>query len=309
MSATAAPDTGRREDRVDRRAVGLFLVVAVAGAWLVALPLWWSGAGLRTPGAGLLLLGMMVTPTLAALVAAGLPRRGSTLAADTGLRSPGGPRSWWRWALLAWLGPVALTALALVLAAALGRYAPDLVTFSGLRELLTSAGAGELPVPVAALAAAQVVQVLVVGWINTVPALAEEWGWRGWLLPQLLPWGRWPAILAVGVVWGLWHAPVVLLGYNYPGRSPVVALLLMVSFCVVAGTLLGWLRLLSRSVWPCAIAHGFVNAAAGLPLVFAAAGAPVDNASTGLLGWTGWVVMLACLAAGAAVVRARRRTA
>jgi membrane protease YdiL (CAAX protease family) len=55
----------------------------------------------------------------------------------------------------------------------------------------------------------QVVQVLLVGWVNVVPALAEEWGWRGWLLPALLPWGRWPAILAVGAVWGRWPVALV----------------------------------------------------------------------------------------------------
>jgi hypothetical protein len=107
------------------------------------------------------------------------------------------------------------------------------------------------------------------------------------------------------VVWGLWHAPVILLGYDYPLEQGPVGLLLMVGFCVVTGSLLGWLRLRSRSVWPCAIGHGFVNAAAGVPILFVAAGSRIDSASTGLLGWTGWVVMLAALGVGAAVLRGR----
>ena len=54
------------------------------------------------------------------------------------------------------------------------------------------------------------------------------------------------------------------------------------------------------------MAHGFVDAAAGLPLVVAAAGRPVDDATTGLLGWTGWVVMAVACAAVALVLRRRR---
>jgi hypothetical protein len=81
----------------------------------------------------------------------------------------------------------------------------------------------------------------------------------------------------------------------------------MVGFTVVTGSLLGWLRLRSDSVWPCAIGHGFVNAAAGLPLLFYAAGTTFDNASIGLLGWPGWVVM--ALVFGLVAVLTRRRAA
>jgi len=115
-------------------------------------------------------------------------------------------------------------------------------------------------------------------------------------------------VLVVGVFWGLWHAPVLLLGYDYPLQAPVVRVLLMVGMCMVLGCLLGWLRICSGSVWPAAIGHGFVNAVAGLPVLFATAGVPVDNATTGLLGWTGWVVMAAGLGVAAAIVHIRNRT-
>jgi membrane protease YdiL (CAAX protease family) len=289
--------------------VALFLVVAFGVAWLVASPLWLSGQGLRTPGATVLMLVMMLAPTLGVLAVVLLLRRRKGVLLATGLRAPGGIRSWWRWGLLAYLGAPVLALAAAALAAAVGVYHVDLAGFSGFRAVLHASGADDLPLPVSTLVLLQIVQVLVVGWLNVLPALAEEWGWRGWLLPALRPLGRWPAILLVGVVWGLWHAPVVLLGYNYPLEPAPLRLGLMVVFCVVTGSLLGWLRLRSRSVWPCAIGHGFVNAAAGLPLLFAAAGAPVDNATTGLLGWTGWLVMLVALAVAAALLGRRGRSA
>jgi membrane protease YdiL (CAAX protease family) len=304
MNRAGAPEAppAAPPQRVDVVAVAVYLLVAFGAAWLVTLPLWTSGRGLQTPGAVFLMAAMMAAPTLGVLVVVGVLRRRPGTAHATGLRSPGGIRSWWRWGLLAWLGPLVLAAASVALAAAVGVYQPDLEHFSGLAETLRNQGAGALPVSLGVLAALQLAQVLVIGWVNVIPALGEEWGWRGWLLPQLLPLGRWPAVLAVGVVWGLWHAPVLLLGYNYPLHSGPVRVLLMVGMCVALGSLLGWLRLRSGSVWPAAIGHGFVNAVAGLPILFSTAGVPVDNATTGLLGWTGWVVMALGLAVAGLVV-------
>jgi uncharacterized protein len=291
--------------RIDRVAVALFLVVAFGAAWLIDLPLWLSGRGLQTPGATALIAASMLAPTLGVLAVVLVLRRRKGVLRATGLRSPGGFRSWWRWGLLAYLGAPVLALAATALAAAVGVFPVDLTGFSGFSAVLRASGAAQLPLPVGTVVLLQLGQVVIVGWINVVPALAEEWGWRGWLLPALLPVGRWPAILLVGVVWGLWHAPIILLGYDYPLERGPVGLLLMVVFCVVIGSLLGWLRLRSQSVWPCAIGHGFVNAAAGVPVLFAAAGVPIDTATTGLLGWTGWVVMLVALGIAAAILRSR----
>ena len=287
--------------RVDLRAVAVFLGVTFGASWLVASPLWLSGRGLATPGATLLLGAMMLSPTLGVLAVRLTVQRGRRITEGTGLGGTGF-RRWWRWGLLAWLAPLPLAVLALALAAAVGVYRPDLEHLSGLGQAL-----GPLPVSPWVLVATQLAQVLVVGWVNVLPALGEEWGWRGWLLPELLPWGKWPAMVVIGVVWGLWHAPALLLGYNYPLHGPVVRLLLMVAFCVVLSVLFGWLRLRSESVWPAAVAHGFLNATAGLALLFSTAGQPVDNATTGLLGWTGWVVLAAAFLGVAAIVRRRAR--
>lgn len=309
MSAPAASVAAPA--RVDVPAVATFLVVAFGAAWLITAPLWLDPRGLTRPLAGVFLVAMMLAPTLATLaVVFGVrrgPRADRRTALRTGLRAPGGIRPWLGWAVLAWLGPLVLVAASLLLATAAGTYHPDLVEFSGFRQVLRAVGGDLLPVSVGTLVGIQVVQAALLGFLNVVPALAEEWGWRGWLLPALLPLGRWPAVLLTGVVWGLWHTPVLLLGYNYPAHPPLVRVLLMVGFCVVTGTLLGWLRLRTQSVWPCAVGHGFVNATAGLAIVFAAAQPPVDNAQAGLLGWPGWVVCALAFALVAVLVRRRDR--
>jgi uncharacterized protein len=50
-----------------------------------------------------------------------------------------------------------------------------------------------------------VVPVLLAGTLLSV--FGEEYGWRGYLLPKLLPLGELRASLIVGVIWGVWHFP------------------------------------------------------------------------------------------------------
>jgi len=48
--------------------------------------------------------------------------------------------------------------------------------------------------------------------------------WLAWLSPaKLLPLGKVKAYLLLGCIWGFWHAPLILMGFNYPGY-PLLAL-------------------------------------------------------------------------------------
>jgi membrane protease YdiL (CAAX protease family) len=60
--------------------------------------------------------------------------------------------------------------------------------------------------------------------IGTLLAFGEEFGWRGYLLPKLLPLGEVKAAVIVGLIWGPWHLPVLIAGLNYPGQ-PIIAVL------------------------------------------------------------------------------------
>ncbi|GAA2112136.1 CPBP family intramembrane metalloprotease [Microlunatus panaciterrae] len=269
------------------------MLIAYAAAWLVILPLWLNRAGLKAAYAPVLLVAMMAAPTVAALITCRVFPSGGKIVDETGLRPQRTFRSWWRLLLIAWLGPVVLAVLSTVLAGLVGVYHADLKNFSGFAEQLARLSPKPLPIPISLVVLLSAVQVLPGALINTVPALGEELGWRGLLQPMLGErLGQWPAAVVTGVIWGLWHAPVILLGYNYPSLPPVLALLFMIVFCTLLSVLLGWLRLAGGTVWVAALAHGSVNASAGLPLLFVASGSPVDNVTTGLLGWTGWVLLV-----------------
>lgn len=112
----------------------------------------------------------------------------------------------------------------------------------------------------------------------------EEFGWRGYLLPRLVPLGGVPAALLVGLVWGFWHAPLIVLDdFNYPGY-PWLGVPMMMLFCILLSIIFAWLRFRSCSVWPPTLAHAAVNAQAGFAILFLSEGDSLFRAPPGLLG-------------------------
>jgi membrane protease YdiL (CAAX protease family) len=300
MTAEPAPRTFTSDEqqsgvsaaRVPWRAVAVFLVLALGLSWLVALPLWLSGDGLANPFLGLIAIAMMYTPLVAALVVVFFVQkpRPQHIGEYLGLW-PLTPAKRVVWLTVFGLfGAVLLVIVTTLVAGALGLVDLDLVGFSGFAALLASASPTEIPVPIGALVAIQILSIPIGALINSFASVGEEVGWRGWLLPTLMPLGTWPALLITGVIWGLWHSPLILLGYNFAQPS-LLGVALMTMGCVMLGILLGWLRLRSGSVWPAVVAHGAFNAAAGFLSLVIAAGAVADPAVVGPLGVVAWVVM------------------
>ncbi|MBI5495603.1 MAG: CPBP family intramembrane metalloprotease [Deltaproteobacteria bacterium] len=125
--------------------------------------------------------------------------------------------------------------------------------------------------------------------VNAIVSMGEEAGWRGWLGKELAPLGFWKQSLFVGVVWGLWHAPLVLQGHNYPDH-PELGVGLMVVFTVLLSPPLAWLRRESGTTWAPALAHGVINGGAGLSLLLVRGG---DDLVIGLPGLPGMLCLVA----------------
>lgn len=282
---------GRLSGR-DRWSVGVFTALAFALAWLVALPLW-LGEGLASPWFPIVAAVMMLSPATAALVVVFFVERPPRKAWVLGLWPLTPVRRVLGYAALGVLVSIALVLVALPVGALLGVYPADFAHFSGFEELLAEqVGATQLPMSTGTLIAVQLAALPLAAFINLLPALGEELGWRGWLLPKLMPLGALPALLISGVIWAAWHAPVILLGYNYPDAPGWLGMAAMAGLCIPIGAVFGWLRLRSGSVWPAALAHGAFNAAAGSYLLFAKAGEHVDTTQATVLGWSGWIVPL-----------------
>ena len=90
--------------------------------------------------------------------------------------------------------------------------------------------------------------------------LGEEIGWRGFLVPELAKEHRFlPTALLSGIIWALWHYPIVLFG-DYRPPTPVWFHLPVITLNVIlANFLWTWMRLRSGSIWPCVVLHAAHN--------------------------------------------------
>lgn len=117
-----------------------------------------------------------------------------------------------------------------------------------------------------------IAQIIVVGpIINIIPTLGEEIGWRAYLLPKLQELvGKQKAIVISALVWGLWHAPVIIMGHNYPKGYfgyPYLGILVMVLFCLMLSVLESYTFFKTESVIGAAMIHSTINASAALPII------------------------------------------
>ena len=103
---------------------------------------------------------------------------------------------------------------------------------------------------------------------NAIAALGEEVGWRGWWASQRQGQNFWVNAVVIGTIWGLWHLPINMVGYNYPGVNRVAACSMFVVYCICAGSLLLELRNRSHSIYPAAVAHSTINGLVGICALF-----------------------------------------
>lgn len=91
----------------------------------------------------------------------------------------------------------------------------------------------------------------------------EEYGWRAYLTPKLQTLMPKPAALIVsGVIWGMWHAPMVYMGHNFGTNYslfPYGGYIVMSVYCIFIGCLLTWLTEKTGSIYPACICHAVNN--------------------------------------------------
>jgi membrane protease YdiL (CAAX protease family) len=88
----------------------------------------------------------------------------------------------------------------------------------------------------------------------------EEIGWRGYMLTRLIDANISRPVMASGLIWGLWHLPLILSGQYASGPYPVLSAFLFLINISALAYLMARLRLESGSVWPPIIGHASWNA-------------------------------------------------
>ena len=264
---------------IDTKRISIFILFSFGIAWSAAYVLYLNGGLSDSPQIGsipglslaliLLTALYMPAPTIAHILTRLLTREGWQ---NLYLR----PffRNGWHYWLLCWFFPGLMTILGAALFFFLfpATFDPNLTT---LRQLMSNApimaniSTSELwkYVIIQTIAA-----IIIAPLVNAIPIFGEEFGWRAYLQPKLMPLGSRKTMLIMGVIWGVWHAPIIAMGHNYgtkyPG-APWSGILMMIWFTFVFGTFIGWASWRARSVWAAVIGHGALNGIAGISLLFA----------------------------------------
>ncbi|RQH00881.1 CPBP family intramembrane glutamic endopeptidase [Natrarchaeobius oligotrophus] len=264
-------------DRIDRRPLSVFLVSLIAlSSGFVAV------SWLLEVSMIVLAPAYMFTPFFAGVVTCVV---GPPSFERAGLRVP--------WSRLRWLAVAAAAPIVLLLAGTALALAVPGVEFVPDANPLTGEGTEFAPAdepagpslpdwPLNLLVA--IVAALIFGvTINAIFALGEEFGWRGVLLTELAPLGFWKASAVIGVLWGVWHAPVILEGYNYP-NYPIVGVAVMTAACLAMSPVYTYLTVNARSVLAPTLFHGTFNAFAAVMFVFAQGGSELVVNPVGAIG-------------------------
>ena len=286
--------------------VAIYLAFAFGIAWGIALILYLNGGLANSPvllavpgmqgGLTLALVllagGYMMAPALAHVLTRLVTREGWQ-----GMYLAPHLRQGWPYWLAAWVLPALFTVLGMAIFFALFPQCFD-ASLGTLRAMLgRSLPPGQtLPISPWVIVVVQTAQaVLIAPLLNGFFTFGEEFGWAGYLQPRLAPLGGRRAMLLVGLIWGVWHWPIIAMGHNY-GLSypafPWAGLLLTLWVMVIFRAFLGWASLRGGSVWPAVIGHGALNGIAGLGLLMVR-GQPLTllgPTPAGLIGSIPWAV-------------------
>lgn len=260
---------------VNKKRITIFLSFAFGVSWLIALVIFLTGKLENSPelipntgitlAVVLLSSGYMWGPAIANILTRMVTGTGWK---DLYLRPQ--IKSQWRYLLAGWFLPGILSIFgALIFFLVFPRLYDSNLSF--LNEQLAAMGAENQFSPMQFALLQTFIALIISAPLNTLATFGEEFGWRAFLLPELLPLGKRKALIISSVIWGIWHWPIIAMGHNYgldyPG-FPWLGLLAAVWFTVSIGIIFGWLSLKGRSVWPAVLAHGALNGLAGIGALF-----------------------------------------
>lgn len=151
------------------------------------------------------------------------------------------------------------------------------------RELPEDANIPDVPPPVLILLGVGAAYIAGLT-INGLFAFGEELGWRGLLYDEWKHLGFVQMNILTGIVWGLWHAPLIIgIGHNYPD-APYLGTLMMVFLCIGMSFLLADSRRKTNAVLAPTIIHGAINGMGGLLLLVIVLSDRLIGGLTGIVG-------------------------
>jgi len=286
---------GILRNNIDFKRVGYFILIAYALAWIPEF--WYFSAG-RTLHSGwftMLAIGCMFAPAVAAIILQ------KTLVKEP-LSEIGLHFTFNKWYIIAPLIAIVLVLFSVPASALLSEteltnglpfIAEQLDKSSAIAPSDRETALKSLEqlgswLPVVIIGGGIIGALIAGPTLNAIPALGEELGWRGFLYKELKPLGFWTSSIIIGAVWGFWHLPLIIHGFNYP-ETPVAGIFMMVLFTVLISPIFTYVLERSNTILVPAAFHGTLNAVAGIPILFFLG---ASNLIVGIQGLAGLIVLL-----------------
>jgi uncharacterized protein len=195
-----------------------------------------------------------------------------------------------RWFIVAWLLPPLLAFLTFAVSLMFPGvyYSPEMEgMFARYENLLTPEQMEDMHQSIEAMPLPPVLMLLIQGLLagitlNAVAGFGEELGWRGFLTRQFEKMKFWKAALITGLIWGIWHAPVILMGHNYP-QHPVAGVFMMTVWCILLSPVFLFIK--AQSVIAASVLHGTINATGAISIILISGGNDLLIGITGLAGF------------------------
>jgi len=242
------------------KGIASYLSITFLGAWALWLAGWFIATRfLRISPSGIFFQFLLIPGSFMPAIAAIIVRRWITGEgfADAGLTFSF--RKNWKYYLFAgYLLPFAVVGTIVLFSILFRIGEPDFSLHRAFVELLPQTN-HRIPRMTPGLWVFLVLQLVIeVVPVATVVTWGEEFGWRGYLQTRLLAERPILAAIATGLLWGLWHYPLIIVGYEH--YENVVAGLLVFPMCtVMLSIIFGWLFFRTGSIWSSSIAHGGSN--------------------------------------------------
>ncbi len=272
---------------MDRKKILTFVILTLLLSWTAAGLFYLSGIGWGTFPAMAFAIVYMFFPLLCTIIVQ------KVIYKQPVLRTYGVNKNINKWFLVAWGLPVFITfaTIGVNLLFPGVSYSPEMAgIFEYLGDYIPEEMMAEMPFSPVAMFWLMLLQGIIAGpTINAVAAFGEEFGWRGFLLKETASAGFWKSALFIGFIWGIWHAPLILMGHNYPGFE-VPGVFMMTLWCMLLSPLFSYITIKANNVIAAAILHGSINAVAGLSIM------PITGAMpllTGVMGLAGFLVLAA----------------
>ncbi len=271
--------------------LGIFLGLTFLLTWILEFALMANG-GLSNSYATIILSVVMLLPAISVVITRFITKEGFK---NFGLKPhfKGNIRFY----LMAWFGPALLIALGAMVYFLIfpSQFDPSMSQITAINEAQGISMAGGTIYTIFILQL--VLGIFLAPLINIITTSGEEIGWRGYLLPKLME--RYSArvsIIISGIIWGIWHAPIIAMGHNYGlgyPSAPWGGILAMVVFCLFIGSFFSFLAIRTGSFLPAAMAHGSLNGFAAIS-VFFTIGTPspfIGPLPTGIIGGIGLIIV------------------